>query len=301
TFGPNTSGTVQIEFALASLGVAGSADLDGVSRSGGGSTGGGSNEILYTSFATTTSVPGVGLAADDDILAYDTVTGAWSTYIDGSDIGLSGTDINAFSVLPDGSVIFSINSATFSLPGLIGGPSGNTITENDLVRFVPTSTGTSTAGTFVFYLDGSDIGFSSGSTDIDGVHVDASGLIYLSLAGHASITGLNWVGDEDVLLFTPTTYGANSSGTWSLHFDGSDMGFNASSTLDIDGFGINASNELLFSTAGAMSVGGIAGADEDVGAFTGTFGSTTSGSLTLTHVLANFGISSSADVDGIHR
>ena len=260
-----------------------------------------SGDLLYASFTSNATIPGVGTAANEDIVAYDVANGGWSLFLDGSDVGLSSTDITAFCVMADGSVIFSINSPNFNLAGLTGGPSGSAITENDLIRFIPSSTGATTAGSFEFYLDGSDVGLDVGGDDIDGVHVDSNGLIYLSIRGHAQLTGLGWVGDEDVLLLTPSSIGATTAGTWSLHFDGSDMGLNASSTGDIDALGFDGSGGLILSTDGAHAFGATAWEDEDALLFSGSFGPSTSGSISMGFDLSVLGIPGSSDLDGLHR
>ncbi|MEJ7592501.1 MAG: lysyl oxidase family protein [Planctomycetaceae bacterium] len=91
-------------------------------------------------------------------------------HFDASDVGLStaGEDIDAFTFLPDGSIIASTVSS-FSVPG----PNGTTIAGNgeDLLRFVPTSLGSTTAGTWSMYFDGSDVRLSGTEENIDAVAV----------------------------------------------------------------------------------------------------------------------------------
>ena len=123
----------------------------------------------YFSFTNNSVVPGLGTMRDEDIVRYDPATGTWEVYFDGSDMGLGGTDINAFSVMADGSIIMSFTSA-FSVSGLTGGPSGTSVDDSDLVRFSGT-TGSATSGTMSFYFDGSDVGLSSNGEDVDGVCV----------------------------------------------------------------------------------------------------------------------------------
>ena len=91
-------------------------------------------------------------------------------------MGLGGTDLNAISVFASGAMLFSINSTTYTIPNLIGGPNGGeTITENDVVMFLPTSTGTNTAGQMWFIVDGDDIGLDSSAEDISGLWVNIFG------------------------------------------------------------------------------------------------------------------------------
>ena len=76
--------------------------------------------------------------ADEDILRFDVDSGQWSLYLDGSDIGLSKRDIDALHLLDDGSLLLSLEAAT-TLGEL-------EVDDSDVLRFVPTSLGSQTAG-----------------------------------------------------------------------------------------------------------------------------------------------------------
>ncbi len=259
-------------------------------------TAGGGGAAYYMSFDTDTSVPGVGTVADEDIVRYSPGTGTWSLYLDGSDVGLSGTDVNAFHVRGDGSILMSFDSTSFSVPGLIGGPSGTTVQDRDVVLFVPTSVGSTTAGTFSFHFDGSDVGLTTTNEDIDGLYEFSDGSIGISTVGAVSGTGASG-NDEDVLRFSGT-FGSSTSGSFTLYFDGSDVGFNASSNYELNAIAFDASG-LLFSTLGTYAAAGGSGADEDVSRFVGSFGTATSGSASLLLDLSALGISTAEDVDGL--
>ena len=43
--------------------------------------------------------------------------------------------------------------------------------------------------------------------------------------------------DEDILRFAPTLLGANTTGTWSFYFDGSDEALDTTNGEDVDGSG----------------------------------------------------------------
>ncbi|MCB9896754.1 MAG: S8 family serine peptidase [Planctomycetes bacterium] len=260
-------------------------------------TGGG--ETYYVSFAATTTVPGLGSVADEDIVSYTPSTGTWAWYFDGSDVGLGGTDVNAFHILSDGSIVMSFDSATFSVPGLTGGPSGTTVEDSDLIIFSPTSVGSTTAGSFSFVFDGSDVGLTTSNEDIDGVYEFPGGGLAISLLGGGSVPGVSGIQDEDLLFFAASAYGSATSGTWSMEFDGSDVGFNTSSNEDLDAVAFDAGVDLLFSTVSTWSAAGGAGEGEDVGRFAGTFGSATSGSASNVLDLSALGISTSANIDGM--
>jgi PKD repeat protein len=256
-----------------------------------------STELYYLSFVNNTAVPGVGTVSDEDIVSYDPATGQWALFIDGSDIGIGGTDINALSVLADGSVVLSINSGGYTLFGITDGPDSITVDDSDLLLFTPTSTGANTAGSWSFFFDGSDVSLTSNGEDIDGVCVLDDGSFLFSTLGTAKGGGPN-SHDENVALFTPTSLGAATSGSWSIFFDGSDVGFGGNGAEDLDAVSLDFDGTLIFSTVGNYSGAGSTGADEDISRFTGTFGAATSGSAQLILDLTTLGINASEDVDG---
>jgi hypothetical protein len=194
-----------------------------------------SNEILL-SFAGSGSVPGIaGTVDDSDVVRFtatslgETTAGSFELYFDGSDVGLtqSGEDVDAVELLADGSLLFS-TTAGFSAGGV-------SAADEDLVRFVPTSLGTTTAGTWSLYFDGSDVGLSSSSENVDAVALDAAGALYLSTTGSFSVSGLSGA-DEDVFVFTPTSLGTTTTGSYSapLFFDGSAFGLGSNDVNAID-------------------------------------------------------------------
>ena len=257
-----------------------------------------SGPLLYLSFKNNTSVPGVGTVRDEDIVSYDYFTDEWALFIDGSDIGLGGTDIDAFSVRADGSVVISFNSGSFSVQGLTGGPNGTTVDDSDLILFTPTSTGTNTNGSLAFLFDGSDISLTKNGEDIDGICWLDDGTILFSTQGTARGDG-PVARDEDIVLFTPTSLGSTTSGSWEMVFDGSDVGYGDSSNDDIDGFSLDFDGTMLVTTIGSALVLGTTANDEDILRFTGTYGTTTSGTSSLEFDLSTLGISTSEDVDGV--
>lgn len=213
------------------------------------------SDLLYVSSTTNGSAGGVSFA-DEDILAYDTSTGLWFMVYDGSDVS-GGTDVNAFAFLNDGSILLSFDAA-LTLSG------AGAVDDSDIVRFVPTSLGGATAGTFELYLDGSDVGLSTNGEDIDALHVLDNGDLIISTFGSFAVTGASG-NDEDLIRFTPTTLGSTTSGAWSLHFDGSDVGLNESSSEAVYGVSIDeATGDIYLTTADAFSVTGLSGDGADV-------------------------------------
>jgi uncharacterized protein YjiK len=252
----------------------------------------------FMSFDVNTTVPGVGVGVrDEDIVAYDASSGSWALYFDASDVGITSSDLDAFHVRADGSVLMSFSS-TLAVPGLTGGPSGESVEDRDAVLFTPTSTGEVTAGSFSFVFDGSDVGLDTTSEDIGGLYEFADGSWGISTTGTFSVAGVAEGGDEDVHRFTGT-FGSDTSGSWALVFDGSDVGL-TSSAEELDGVSFLDGADLLFSTKGAYSAAGSAGDDEDVSRFVGTFGEATSGTASLELDVSTLGIDPAVDVDGLH-
>lgn len=190
---------------------------------------------------------------NEDIIQYDGTS--WSLYFDGSDVGLSTARIDAFQVLSDGSILLSFADRVFLSIG--------TVQDSDIVRFVPTSVGVNTAGTFQFWFRGSAQGFSAGNEDIDAVYYDAATqrLFVSTVAGFSvgSITGA----DRDIVVcsnFVPN----GPCDSAAIFFDGDDIGLTASSE-DIDAFYVGPDGTIYFSTTGSFAlIGGLTGLSNDV-------------------------------------
>ena len=232
-------------------------------------------ETIYVSSSSNGSVDGISFQ-DEDILAFDSVNQTWSLYLDGSDIGLgvSDADINAFHLNSDGSILLSVNQ-TVTLPDV------GSIDQNDIVRFVPTATGSNTSGIYEWYLNGSDVGLTGSSEDIDAISAIADDSLLISTKGSVDVTGIS-AKDEDLLVFTPNTLGESSSGNWELYSDSSDVGLGNTSSEDINATWINSNGEIYFSTDGAFKVQGVSGDSADVISFSpSSLGSNTSGIFNL--------------------
>ena len=211
--------------------------------------------MLYVSSTSNGTVGGVSFA-DEDILAYDTGSGAWSMFFDGSDVGVTG-DVNAFALLADGSILMSFDNTTSA------GAAG-TVDDSDIVRFFPSSTGTNTAGTFTLHFDGSDVGLTTSGEDIDALEVLPDGRLLISTTGNPGVPGVSGVADEDLLAFTPSSLGVNTSGSWAMYFDGSDVGLSNASSEDTNGVNVGLNGDIYLTTIGAFSVSGASGTGSDV-------------------------------------
>jgi len=126
-------------------------------------------------------------------------------------------------------------------------------------------------------FDGSDVGLSGDGEDLDALAILPDGRIILSPTSRATVPGVT-AEDEDLLLFTPAMTELNSglgkrtAGTWSLLFDGSDVGL-SSDNEDLDALSILPDGRIVISTLSDGSVTGPTGSGisirgEDLLAFT---------------------------------
>jgi subtilisin-like proprotein convertase family protein len=212
------------------------------------------SETFYLSTTANGTVGGVAFN-DEDIISYNPSTGAVSLYFDGSDVGISG-DVNAFVLLSDGSILMSFDATTTA------GAAGS-VTDADIVQFVPTSLGSTTAGTFSLFFDGSDVGMSASSEDIDALTISNDGKLILSTAGGFSANGASGA-DEDLFIFTATSFGSATAGSFAIYFDGSDVALNNSSSEDVNAADMGPDGRIYLSTLGAFSVTGASGDGADI-------------------------------------
>ena len=77
--------------------------------------------------------------------------------------------------------------------------------DSDIVRFVPTSFGSSTAGSFAFFFDGSDVGLTNDNEDVDAIALMSNGRLLVSTLGSASASGANGQ-DTDLLVFIESRF-----------------------------------------------------------------------------------------------
>lgn len=210
---------------------------------------------LYLTFDVAGEVGGMAYGPED-IVKFDGLSGLWSLHFDGSDLGITA-DLDAFELLPTGDILVSFDASLSNLGNL------KNVDDSDLARFIPTSLGNVTAGTFVRYFDASDVGLTKGGEDVDAVTLLANGHLLVSTAGNFTVPGVSGV-DEDILEFTPTSLGGSTSGSWALYFDGSDVGLGAA-TEDVWGLWLNqASHHIYLSVSGAFTVPGLQGDAGDI-------------------------------------
>lgn len=253
------------------------------------------NEVIYMVFTANTSIPGVGTVTNEDIVTYTPSTGLWALYFDGSDVGLSAFAIDGFAIKPGSADLYFSFKDACSIPGLTGGPSGNSFDDSDIVRFTPTSLGATTSGTFAFYFDGSDIGLQTDYEDVDAIAFTPEGDLLISTLGGFS-GGSTTGADEDLHRYTGTV-GTLTQGILSIYFDGGDVELTAASVENVDGAAVFPDGQMLINTTSNFCVAGIVGYDPDVLLFTPVLlGDITIGFWTLYLENTEIGLSNSARI-----
>ncbi|MDG2113544.1 MAG: PKD domain-containing protein, partial [Actinomycetota bacterium] len=214
--------------------------------------------VVYVS-STQSGTVGAIAYSEEDVLSYDSSDGTWSMFFDGSDVGLPGNggrNLDAVTLLDDGSMLLS-TGRDGTLDG-VGDFAGT-----DVLRFVPSSLGATTAGSFELYFDGSDVGLSERDENIDAVHLLANGDLIISTEVSVSVPGISNGTSSDLLRFTPTSLGAVTAGTWSLHLDASDVGL-ADQPEGIAAVTSDFSGSPLIATVGPYALPELSGSADDV-------------------------------------
>ena len=176
-------------------------------------------DTFYISFNRNrgVTVPGIGIVQDEDIVLYD--AGIWSLYFIGGDVGLkdtNGEDVDAFEILPDGSILLSAVAGYNPDPDL-----PNNLRDEDVIRCVPDGGLPVTSCTWSIYLDGSDIGLNNGGgEDVNGIAMNGNDL-YLTTLGTFGVTGLAGDGFDAFICNAFTSGTTSACGSFSMYFDGS--------------------------------------------------------------------------------
>lgn len=119
------------------------------------------NVKIYFSLTSSVEING-NWYKDEDVIEFDEATGEFSKYFDGSDVGMSHTDVDAFKIKDDGNLLLSLKCST-TINGV------GSVLDQDILEFTPTSLGVTTAGSFEIKLRGNDTGLVGNYFDFDGV------------------------------------------------------------------------------------------------------------------------------------
>jgi subtilisin-like proprotein convertase family protein len=275
-----------------------------VQFTGGGQTSG----VWYFTFAGVNNVltnsDGSQLVVSDTDIVRLTATDAsnyrYSVFFRGSSFGLSsGTNegIDAFTFTNSGQIIISTRgthsvNTTFSSPGVGSGTAISGFGE-DLIRFTPSAPNAGNGiqgGTWSRFFDGSRVGLSGSSENVDAVSIiyNAAGTaidrILLSTTGTALVTGGISANPQDVLAFKPTTQtslGAATAGTYNRFFVGTSEGLTNPTLHNVDALFYQrdpvspySKPKLFISTTGNFTVSG-SGSNNDIAQFDATGGGPT--------------------------
>jgi hypothetical protein len=186
---------------------------------------------------------------------------------------------------PSGSVWMTFRSAT-TVPGV------GTVDSADIVAY------NLETGVWSWVFDGSDVGL--GGLVIDGLARQPDGAILLSFDTAVRFPGLiggpsgTLLDDSDIVRFTAASLGPATSGSFTFHFDGSDVGLLTESE-DVDGIAITNDGTLVLSMLGLFSATGAFGRGEDLVSFTGVAGAETVGTLAMYFDGSDVGLSGAGE------
>lgn len=205
---------------------------------------------FYLSATSNGTVGGVAFAPGD-IIKF-TPGGGWSMYFDASDVGIT-KNVVAVELEANGDILLSL-AAPQNVPGV-----GN-VAPQDVLRFAPTSTGNTTAGTFTMALDGSANLLTTAGEKIDAL-ARTDGRLAISTSGAAAVkrpdNSVLKAQDEDALGFNL------SNGQWSEFFNGTAIPGLAAE--DVNALWIDpATGDLYISIVGAFNLSGVAGDGRDI-------------------------------------
>jgi uncharacterized protein YjiK len=167
---------------------------------------------------------------------------------------------------------------------------GLTAANEDIIFFDGTAS-------FSLAFDGSDVGLASSRLDAFS-WLDADSLLLSLDADGAVLNGIT-VDDSDILRFDASSLGTTTTGTFTLYFDGSDVGL-TTNAHDVDAVELLGDGRILISTRGKVVVQNVpAGRDEDLLAFTPTsLGGDTAGTFAMHFEGSDVGLlDSTEDVD----
>lgn len=110
-------------------------------------------------------------------------------------------------------------------------------------------------------FDGSDVGLTN--AEISGFSRISPTEFLLSFVTSESITGVGTVAPQDIVKFTSSSLGDTTAGTFSMYFDGSDVGLTTTGEK-INSIKVQTDGSLILATTGNFSLGSISGVKQDL-------------------------------------
>ena len=204
-------------------------------------------EYFFFSIANETEINGIEYR-NEDIVVFD--GGGLKTYFDGSDVDLDDIDVDAFDVIGDKEILLSFSTpATISIDGV-----DTKVDDSDIVKFMGTEMGETTEGSFEMFFDGSEFGLIDDLQDIDAVQLLDDDSLLISTIGTSIIVDGVSSSDEDILRVQPNTDENSPLGTWSVYFDGGDVGLYTSDSEDVNAISLSPQGDIHLSTIGEFEV-----------------------------------------------
>ena len=138
----------------------------------------------------------------------DVTAGTFTFLFDGSDVGftMNAETFDALAFLADGSFLVS--------PSQSASVVNASVLQHDVLRFVPSTLGARTTGSWSVYLDGSDVGLTTSNENVTGLSF-VDGALLVTTHGAVTAGGMD-LPAASVLRFTPITFGPNTAGSWSV-------------------------------------------------------------------------------------
>ena len=196
-------------------GVPGGANVDGYERV--------DATHFYLSFSGNTTLPGIGAVQDEDVVYYN--AGTWSVWFNGTDpdgnpatpgLTAGNQDLDEISIV--GGILYFSTVGNTNPPGLPATTPPTPADDADIYSWNGTS--------FARVWDATANGLGTGA-NVDGLQFVDATHFYLSFSNATTaVPGIGNVQDEDVVYY--------NAGTWSVYFDGTAYGLNASGDLDLD-------------------------------------------------------------------
>ncbi|MEM7031452.1 MAG: clostripain-related cysteine peptidase [Chloroflexota bacterium] len=193
-----------------------------------------------------------------DIGVFDRDSETWQLYFDGSDVGLESYAIIDAIMVRDTDILLSFREP-ITVPGF------DFVDDSDIVQFTPLQLGDTTAGTWAWFLDGSDVGLSTNGEDIDAISFTPTGRLVVSTSSNVNIGPVQ--GDSnDLLIFTETQFGQHTQGSWQIYLDGDADDIGLDEDVDhIKGVWIDPENGDIYLTLNnAFTVNGLTGNRGDI-------------------------------------
>jgi hypothetical protein len=219
---------------------------------------------LYFSRISNVTPPGVVDGDDANVYTFNTA-GGFGLALNATSVGVpSGggaddNDVDALKVISGTSTItyyLSFKTAT-ALPTI------GTVQDEDIVRWNGTA--------WSLYFDGTALGLGGSGEDVDAFEILPNGNLIISADDDAvDVPGVTGEDEEDLLQCAPTlSGGVVTACTWTMYFDGSDVGLATSGAEDIDGVAVRITGsvvDIYLSTNGNFGATGPAfsGSGEDV-------------------------------------